>query len=63
MTKLQVITQVREILAAHCIDPSDEMVKQGEALAAIGKALKGMSPAEARATMNAVAQLEDVARP
>lgn len=62
MTKLEVMKQVREILAERCEDPSDAMIKQGEALVAIGKALKGMSISEARATMNAVAQLEEVAR-
>lgn len=60
MTKLEVMNQVREILLERCEDPADAMIKQGEALVAIGKALKGMSLAEARATMNAVAQLEQV---
>jgi hypothetical protein len=63
MSKLEVMKQVREILANRCEDPSDAMIKQGEALVAIGKVLKGMSLAEARATMKAVEQLESVTRP
>ena len=60
MTKLEVMKKVHEILADHCEDPADAMIKQGDALAAIGHALKGMSVAEARVTMHAVSQLEDV---
>ena len=60
MTKLEVIQHVREILAEHCEDPSDALIKEGQAVMEIGKALKGMSLAEARATLNAVAQLEEV---
>lgn len=63
MNKLEVIQHVREILRDCCDDPAESMIREGEALVAIGKALKGMSRAEARATLNAVAQLEDVARP
>ena len=62
MTKLEIIKQVQKILADQCEEPAEAMVKEGEALASIGKALKGMSLAEARATMNAVCQLEEVAR-
>lgn len=63
MTKVELLSRVHEILSDHCEDPADVMIKHGHALVAIGNALKGMSLAEARATMNAVAQLEDVNRP
>ena len=61
MTKIEVIKQVREILAQRCEDPSDAMIKQGQALVEIGRALKGMSLSEAKAIINAVDQLEEVA--
>jgi hypothetical protein len=60
MTKLELLGEIREILAGCCEDPADAMIKQGEALAAIGKALKGKSIAEARAIINAVGQIEEI---
>lgn len=62
MTKLEVIQKVNEILKQHCDNPSEQMVKEGQALVAIGKALKGMSIAEARATMRAVEELTIVTK-
>lgn len=54
MSKLEVIKKCQEVLHNCGDDPADEMIKLGKALMGIGQALKGMSVAEARATMQAV---------
>jgi hypothetical protein len=63
MTKIQIVKRVKEILDACCEDPSEAMIKEGQALVDIGKALKGLSIAEARATIEAVAQLSAIEHP
>lgn len=60
MNSFEVIRKVQTILQACCDEPSAQLIKEGEALVAIGRALEGVSPAEARATLNAVALLLDV---
>lgn len=62
MTKIELLKTIHEILSDCCEDPADAMIKQGQALVQIGKALKGLSLSEARATMQAVSQLEEVTR-
>lgn len=57
-SKLDVIKHVREILASHCEDPAEQMIREGEAIVAIGNTLKGLSLTDARATLRAVAVLE-----
>jgi hypothetical protein len=63
MTKIQIAKRVKEILDACCEDPSEAMIKEGQALVDIGKALKGLSIADAKATMGAVALLSGIEHP
>lgn len=60
MNKMTLVKKVQEILDSRCEDPGDQMVKEGEALAAIGRTLKGVSLADARAIIRAVSALEGV---
>lgn len=57
-SKLDVIKHIREILASHCDDPAEQMIREGEAIVAIGKSLRGLSLPDARAAIRAVAILE-----
>lgn len=56
--KLALIEKIRSILRERYDDPATQIIKEGEALVAIGKALKGLGLHEARAVMAAVAGLE-----
>lgn len=60
MQKLEIVEKVRQILKSHCEDPADQIIKEGETLVAIGKALKGLGLHEARAVMRAVSDFESV---
>lgn len=57
---MKVIHKVQTILQGCCENPSDQLIREGEALVAIGRAMRGLSPAEARAAISAVALLLDV---
>lgn len=57
MMRIEVVKKCNEILLSHCDDPSDELIKIGKAIVAIGQALKGMSISDARETMEAVKHL------
>jgi hypothetical protein len=58
MTKLEILKRVREILDNCCDEPAEQIIKEGEALVAIGKALKGLPIHDARAVIRSVAALE-----
>jgi len=63
MKSQDVLKRIQEVLIENCENPSESMIKEGQAMIEIGKALKGMSLSEARATINAVTHLEDVRKP
>lgn len=58
MNKIDVVAKVQEILRTRCDDPAEQIIMEGEALVAIGKALKGLSMSEARAVIQAVAAIQ-----
>lgn len=60
MNNIDLIRQIQTILQSCCDNPSDQLIKEGEALVAIGRAMHGLSPAEARAAISAAALLLDV---
>lgn len=57
MTRIELVRKVQEVLNQHAEDPAEELIKTGEALIALGKALKGRSRAEAMAIITAAASL------
>ncbi len=61
MCKTEIMEKCLDVLQKECEDPAEELIKTGNALVGIGNALKGMSLAEARATIMAVSQLVVVA--
>jgi hypothetical protein len=63
MCKTEIVENCLEVLQKECDDPAEELIKTGNALVGIGNALKGMSLADARATIMAVKQLVVVTRP
>lgn len=63
MVKTEIIEKCMEILQRECDDPAQELIKMGNALVGIGNAVKGLSIVEARATIQAAAQLAVIARP
>lgn len=56
-TRQDVLMKIQEIVKENTIDPADEMIACGEALVAIGKTLKGVSAADARAIVAAAVAL------
>ena len=57
MNRLEVVNKIREIIDADTEDPAEELVKMGETLVKIGKALKGLSVEESRKVLRAVTVL------
>ena len=57
MNRLEVVNKIREIIDADTEDPAEELVKMGEVLIKIGKALKGLSVEESRKVLRAVTVL------
>ena len=60
MNKLELVEKVRQILDSSYEDPAEQIIKEGEALAQIGYALKGLNIHDARAAIKAVAVLEGI---
>jgi len=58
INRMELLDQVRDIIKEHCNDPAEELITLGTAMVDIGKALKGQSPAEARAILTAIIALE-----
>ncbi len=56
-SRVDVLSKVREILNT-CQDPAEELIAMGEALAKIGRALKGLPPTEAKAVLRALMAME-----
>jgi hypothetical protein len=61
VNRINLLHRVRGILDAHTEDPAEQMIREGEALAAIGKALLGIPVHEARAVLRAVTVMEGAA--
>ena len=57
MTKIEVMQKINQLLDSKCEEPAAEMIKLGEVMIEIGKALENQSPAEARAILKATAYL------
>jgi actin-like ATPase involved in cell morphogenesis len=58
MTKVEIVESIREILRANADDPATEIIKHGEALVGIGKALKGLPLRDSKAIIESVMALE-----
>jgi hypothetical protein len=57
MTKIELVNSVLEILSDKCEDPAQAMIDHGQALIAIGKALKGLSRQDALSVVKAVKEI------
>jgi hypothetical protein len=55
--KADIVALVLLILDQNCADPVEAMIAEAEAMLKVAKALKGLSPADAKATIRAVANL------
>lgn len=55
--RIDIVAKIMTILQQNCADPVESMIAEAEAMLKVAKALRGMSPADARATMRAVANL------
>jgi hypothetical protein len=58
LNRMELVNKIREIIGAHSNDPAEEMIALGTAILQIGQALKGQSPADAKAILAAVQALE-----
>lgn len=58
IARIELLKKVQEILHANTEDPSESLIKEGEALASIGRALKDVGIHDARAVLRAVGELE-----
>lgn len=58
LNRMELVGKIREIIGSHSNDPAEELIELGTAMVEIGKALKGQSPANARAILAAVTALE-----
>ena len=56
-SQMEVLEQIKQIIASETMEPAEEMIACGRALMNIGEALKGVSPTEARSVMRAVVAL------
>ncbi len=54
LNKADTVQEIVKYLNSATNDPADELIKMGEVLVEIGKALKGRSAHDARAIMTAV---------
>jgi hypothetical protein len=57
VNRAQLMNKLQEIVAANTADPAMELQTLGKALMEMGQALEGVSPADARAALLAVQQL------
>ena len=55
--KADLVAKIMTILNQQCEDPVEAMIKEAEAMLQVARALKGLSPGDARATIRAVANL------
>ncbi len=55
--KADIVAKIILILNQNCADPVESMIAEAEAMLKVAKALKGLSAADARATVRAVANL------
>lgn len=58
MERTDVVHKVLQVLDAQADDPAAELIRLGEALIAVGKALHGLSTSDARRVVESVAVLE-----
>ena len=54
LNKSETVQKIVEVLDTATNDPADELIKMGEVLIEVGKALKGRSGHEARGIITAV---------
>jgi len=58
--RAEVLTMLHEVIMDTTEDPADSIIKMGTALVEMGKALKGVSSADAKAIIKSVMELHSI---